>query len=207
MAKKLTIFGALGVLAYVIHVVLGGFLWEGYSHLHQPISDLTARGAPDRVLLSSITFLYGVFSILFAASAYIVIKRFAPKISRIGMLLFLAMHGISITYGLFPQDLPGAPMTFTGVMHLVITALIVPLTILAPLLVGIGLRKSKGFESYGKYSIITGILILIAGGSAALFFANQWPYFGLVERINIGVLQLWMLVTSIRLFTMKEPSI
>ncbi|HSJ37701.1 MAG TPA: DUF998 domain-containing protein [Planococcus sp. (in: firmicutes)] len=207
MAKKLTIFGALGVFAYVVHVVLGGFLWEGYRHLHQPISDLTAQGAPDRFLLSVITFVYGVFSIVFAASAYIVIKRFAPKISRIGMLLFLAMHVISITYGLFPQDLPGAPMTFTGVMHLVITALIVPLTILAPLLVGIGLRKVKGFESYGKYSVITGILILIAGGSAALFFANQWPYFGLVERINIGVLQLWMLVTSIRLFTMKEPSI
>ena len=207
MAKKLTIFGALGVFAYVVHVVLGGFLWEGYRHLHQPISDLTAQGAPDRFLLSVITFVYGVFSIVFAASAYIVIKRFAPKISRIGILLFLAMHVISITYGLFPQDLPGAPMTFTGVMHLVITALIVPLTILAPLLVGIGLRKVKGFESYGKYSVITGILILIAGGSAALFFANQWPYFGLVERINIGVLQLWMLVTSIRLFTMKEPSI
>ncbi|OHX48956.1 hypothetical protein BB776_04550 [Planococcus salinarum] len=207
MAKKLTIFGALGVLAYVIHVVLGGFLWEGYSHLHQPISDLTARGAPNRGLLSSITFLYGVFSILFAASAYIVIKRFAPKISRIGMLLFLVMQVISITYGLFPQDLPGAPMTFTGLMHLVITALIVPLTILAPLLVGIGFRKIRSFQSYGNYSIATGGIILIAGGSAAFFFANQWPYFGLVERINIGVLQLWMLVTSIRLFTMKEPSI
>ena len=207
MAEKLTIFGALGVLAYVIHVVLGGFLWEGYSHLQQPISDLTAQGAPNRVLLSSITFVYGVFSIIFSASAYIVIKRFSPKISRVGMLLFLAMHSISITYGLFPQDLPGAPVTFTGVMHLVITALIVPLTILAPLLIGIGMRKVKGFHSYGNYSVVTGIIILIAGGSAALLFANQWPYFGLVERINIGVLQLWMLVTSIKLFTLKEPSL
>lgn len=207
MAKKLTIFGTLAVLAYVTHVILGGLLWEGYSHLQQPISDLTARGAPDRGLLSIITFMYGVFSILFAASAYVVTKRFAPKISRIGMLLFLAMHLISITYGLFPQDVPGAAMTFTGFMHLVITALIVPLTILAPLLVGIGFRKIRSFQSYGNFSVATGIIILIAGGSAAFFFANQWPYFGLVERINIGMLQLWMLVTSIRLFTMKEPSI
>ena len=206
MAKKLTIFGALGVLTYVFHVVIGGILWKGYSHLQQPISDLTAQGAPDRTTLSMITFMYGVFSIIFAASDYIVIKRFAPKISRIGMLLFLAMHVISITYGLFPQDLPGAPVTFAGVMHLVITALVVPLTILAPLLVGIGLSKVRGFEGYGKYSVISGILILIAGGGTALFFANQWAYFGLMERINIGVLQLWMLVTSLRLFTMKEPS-
>ncbi|MBT2583476.1 DUF998 domain-containing protein [Planococcus sp. ISL-109] len=207
MVWKLTIFGAFGVLLYVIHVVLGGFLWEGYSHIHQPISDLTAQGAPDRGLLTAITFLYGVFSIVFAASAYIVVKGFAPKVSRVGMFLFLVMHLVSITYGLFPQDAPGAPVTFTGMMHLVITALIIPLTILAPFLVGIGLRKVKGFRMYGNYSIITGLLILIAGGAAAMFFANQWPYFGLVERANIGVLQLWMLVTSLKLFTTNESTI
>ncbi|MFD1030026.1 DUF998 domain-containing protein [Metaplanococcus flavidus] len=166
MAKKLTIFGALSVFAYV---VLGGILWEGYRHLQQPISDLTAQGAPDKGLLSAITFSYGVFSIIFAASAYVFIKQFAPKISRVGMLLFLVMHLVSITYGLFPQDLPGAPVTFEGIMHLVITALIIPLTILAPLLTGLGLRKVNGLERYGMYSILTGILIFLAGGSAAIF--------------------------------------
>lgn len=33
MRRKLTIFGMLGSLAYVIHVILGGMLWKGYSHL------------------------------------------------------------------------------------------------------------------------------------------------------------------------------
>lgn len=204
MAKKLVISGAVAVVLYVIHVVVGGFLWEGYSHLHQPISDLTARGAPDRELLGIVTFLYGVFSIIFSASAYFVIKSFAPKIARIGMLLLLLMHLISITYNLFPEDLPGTPLTFSGIMHLVITALIIPLTIVAPILVGTGMKKIKGFQLYGKYSIATGIAIFIAGGSAAIFFATQLPYFGLVERINISILQLWMLVTSIKLFMLKE---
>ncbi|MGM0898587.1 MAG: DUF998 domain-containing protein [Bacillota bacterium] len=204
MARKLTIFGAIAVFLYVLHVLLGGWLWEGYRHLHQPISDLTAQGAPDRGMLTAITVLYGICSIIFAASAYAVFKGFAPKISRAGMLVFLAMHLVSITYGLFPQDPPGAPLTFTGMMHLAVTALIVPLTILAPLLVGIGLRKVHGFKNYGRYSLVTGVFILIAGGTTAIFFAQGWPYFGLVERLNIGALQLWMLVSSLMLFTMKQ---
>ncbi|MGB6779768.1 MAG: DUF998 domain-containing protein [Planococcus citreus] len=204
MAQKLTIFGAIAVFFYVFHVLLGGWLWEGYRHLHQPISDLTAQGAPDRGMLTDITFLYGICSIVFAASGYLVFKRFALKISCAGMLVFLAMHIVSITYGLFPQDAPGAPLSFTGVMHLAVTALIVPLTILAPLLIGIGLRKDRDFKVYGQYSIATGLFILIAGGTTAIFLAQGWPYFGLVERLNIGALQLWMLVSSLLLFTMKQ---
>lgn len=205
MAQKLTIFGTVAVLLYVLHVMLEGWLWEGYRHLHQPISDLTAQGAPDRSLLTAITVVYGICSIIFAASAYAVFKRFAPKNSRIGMMVFLAMHLVSITYGLFPQDEAGAPVTFTGIMHLVVTALIVPLTIVAPLLIGLGLRKVHGFRNYGNYSIITGIFILIAGGTTAIFFANGWPYFGLIERLNIGALQLLMLVLSIKLFNATIP--
>jgi hypothetical membrane protein len=204
MLRKLTIFGALGALVYVIHVVLGGILWEGYNHLMQPISDLTASGAPDRGLLSLITLIYGVFSIIFSISAYLYIKKFTPKIAKIGMLFFLAMHVVSITYGLFPQDLPGSPVTFTGVMHLIITGVIIPLTILSPLLVGLGFRRIRAFKNYGIYSIVTGIVIFIAGGAAAIFFINKLPYFGLVERINIGFLQLWMLITSLKLFTSKN---
>lgn len=205
MARKLTIFGAFGVLLYVLHVVLGGWLWEGYSHLQQPISDLTAQGAPDRALLTAITVLYGVFSIVFAVSVYLLLKRFAPKLARIGALVFLALHMVSITYGLFPQDAGGAAMTFQGIMHLAITALIVPLTILAPLLIGFGLRKVPAFRNYGNYSVITGVFILLAGGTTAIFFAKGWPYFGLVERLNIGALQLWMLVSSIQFFTATIP--
>jgi len=201
MLRKLTIFGALAALVYLIHVVLGGILWEGYSHLMQPISDLTASGAPDRALLSVFTLIYGVFSIIFAISAYLYIRNFAPKIAITGMLFFLAMHVVSITYNFFPQDLPGAPVTFTGVMHLVVTGLIIPLTIIAPILVGLGFRKIQAFKSYGIYSIITGVIIFIAGGTTAFFFMNKLPYFGLVERVNIGVLQLWMFITSIMLFT------
>lgn len=200
MWKKLTIFGMLGALGYVFHIVLGGILWKGYNQLMQPISDLTASGAPDRVLLGNILFLYGPPAIIFSFSAFMFLGKFAPKVSRIGMLLFFFMQIVSFSYRYFPEDLPGSPITFMGTMHIVVTGLIVPLTILSPLLVGIGFRRMQSFKSFGIYSIITGIMIFIAGGTTAIFFANKLPYFGLVERINIGTLQLWMFLTSLKLF-------
>jgi len=50
MKRILLLSGALAALAYAAHVVIGGLLWAGYSHLMQPISDLTATGAPDRAI-------------------------------------------------------------------------------------------------------------------------------------------------------------
>lgn len=200
MWKKLTVFGMIGAVIYAVHVVLGGILWKGYNHLMQPISDLTASGAPDRSLLGFITLIYGLCSIVFAFSAFNYVKSFTPRLAAAGLAVFLAMHLVSITYGLFPEDLPDSPATFAGTMHIVVTSLIVPLTILAPILTGVGFRKAAGFKGFGTYSVITGIIIFIFGGASAILFANKLPYFGLVERINIGSLQLWMFLLSLRLF-------
>lgn len=41
---------------------------------------------------------------------------------------------------------------------------------------------------------------LLAGGASGAFFANHWPFFGLVERINIGTLQAWTFALSLVLF-------
>jgi len=200
MWKKLTVFGMIGALAYLLHVVLGGALWNGYNHLMQPISDLTASGAPDYSLISAITWAYGICVILFGLSAFLYMRTFAPKRAQAGMLIFLIMQVVSILYGFFPEDLAGAAPTAAGAMHIVITALIVPLTILAPFLIGFGFRKFEGMEGIGRYSILTGIIILVFGSLSAVFFANMWPYFGLIERINIGALQLWTFILSYRLF-------
>ena len=203
MWKKLTGLGMLGVGLYVLHVVLGGFLWQGYNHQMQPISDLTASGAPDKDLLGIITLAYGLLCIAAVISAYVYTRGHVPKVASAGLLVFLAMHLVSISYNWFPQDLPGAAPTFVGTMHLVVTFLIIPLTILAPILVGVGFRKMEALRGFGLYSIITGIVIFVAGGTTAMFFAQKLPFFGLVERINIGTLQLWTFLLSFRLFSSK----
>lgn len=201
MWKKLTVFGMLGALAYVFHVVLGGFLWKGYNHLMQPISDLTAKGAPDRTLLTGITVVYAIFSIIFAFSAFMVVRKYKVKSLTVGIFLFFCMHIVSASYNFFPEDLPGAAVTFTGIMHWIVTGAIVPLTILSVLIVGIGFKKVDELRKYSLYSIITSIILFTAGGTTVIILSNGLGYFGLFERLNIGSLQLWMFLVSLKLFT------
>jgi hypothetical protein len=190
--------GMLAVPVYVLHVLLGGFLWKDYSHLQQPISDLTAIGAPSRTLMLNLTSIYGVMALIFAISFSVFESMKHYKLVFLGGISFILMELVSISYGFFPQDLPGSEVTFEGTMHLVVTGLIVPFTILSPFLIGFGFIKELKWKSFGIYSIISGCLILIFGSLCGVFFANKLPYFGLVERINIGVLQVWTFMLSFR---------
>ena len=198
--KLLFSTGTLAVLFYIFHVILGGFLWKDYNHLQQPISDLTSTGAHDRNTLLVLTNIYVVLALIFAFSFTFFESRKHHKLVFLGGILFILLHLVSISYGFFPQDLPGSAVTFTGTMHLVVTALIVPFTILSPLLIGFGIVKEQNWKSLGRYSIISGLLILVFGGLSAIFFVNKLPYFGLVERLNIGTLQVWTFVLSYRLY-------
>jgi hypothetical membrane protein len=194
------ILGVVATLIYVLHVVIGGFLWKNYSHLQQPISDLTATGAPNRTLLLTLTTVYGIMVFLFAISFTFLERKKHSKYFIWGGICFILMHLISIVYGLFPEDLPGSEVTFSGRMHIIITILIVPFTILSPLLIGLGLLKEKEWKSFAIYSIITSLVIVILGATSGIFYANKFPYFGIVERLNIGSLQLWTFIFSIHLF-------
>jgi hypothetical protein len=197
-------FGMLAVVIYVLHILLGGYLWKTYSHLQQPISDLTATGAPNRFLLLLFTNIYGVLALIFAVSFTIFERKERHKLVFWGGISFIILHVVSISYSFFPQDLPGTEPTFEGAMHLVVTVLIVPFTILTPLLIGFGLKKEKAWKTLGNFSLICGILIILFGGLAGFFFAKGLPYFGLVERINIGTLQIWAFVMSYKLVKSKH---
>lgn len=194
------IFGVVATLIYVLHVVIGGFLWKNYSHLQQPISDLTATGAPNRTLLLTLTTVYGIMVFLFAISFTFLERKKHNKYFIWGGICFILMHLISILYGFFPEDLPGSEVTYSGRMHIIITILIVPFTILSPLLIGLGLLKEKEWKSFAIYSMITSLVIVILGATSGIFYANKFPYFGIVERLNIGSLQLWTFIFSLNLF-------
>ncbi len=191
--------GMIAVLFYVLHIVIGGFLWQGYSHLQQPISDLTSGGAPDRSLLLVFTTIYGFLALAFAVSFTILESRKHHRLVLWGGIFFIVLHIISLSYGFFPEDMPNTGPTFKGMMHLIVTVLIVPFTILTPLFTGFGFRKEPGWQWFGRFSIFTGLLICIFGSATAIFFSMHLPYFGMIERLNIGTLQLWTVVFSIKL--------
>ncbi len=202
MLRKLSLFGILSPLFYLLHVVLGGILWKGYNHLVQPISDLTAAGAPDRGLLEIITAIYGICGLIFAVSAFLYARSLRLRTINISLFLFIIMSLITLSYNFFPQDMPGTELTFTGFMHLAVTGLIVPVAILSPLMAGIGFKRLGSHGRFSVYSIVTSAVIFISGGMSVIFIAQKVPYFGLVERINIGALQIWTFILALVIFTL-----
>jgi hypothetical membrane protein len=203
MNRKPAILGMVAPIIYVFHVVYGGLLWAGYSHIRQPISDLSATGAPDRDLLQGILYIYGILLVIFTIYAFLYFKKSDNKTIKVAMAIFITAQIVSISYGFFPEDLSGAEATFTGTMHLVVTGLIVPLTILTPFVSGIAFRKIEGFRSLSLYSYITTAIIFFVGGLTVILMANKSEVFGLFERINIGSYQLWIFIFALKLFRRK----
>jgi hypothetical protein len=147
-------------------------------------------------LLLWFTNIYGVLALVFALSFTLFIASRRSVILLWGGISLIMLHIVSISYSFFPQDLPGSEPTFAGMMHIVVTVLIVPFTILSPIIIGIGLKKEPQWQNLGRFSILCGMLILVFGGLTGYFFASKLSYFGLLERLNIGTLLLWTFVVS-----------
>jgi len=197
MSKKLIGLGMVGSILYLLHIIIGSILWKGYSQLNQPVSDLTSANAPNKALLSIFTNGYLICSVIFIVSLYIYTKKSSNKMFKAGAILFFVMDVVTFMYTFFPEDMPGTKLSFQGLMHIVITVPIVLCSILFPFFIGIGLKKAKKFKKFAKYSIITSVVIFISGAMSPIWIANNLPCFGLVERITIGAIQLWMFVCSL----------
>ncbi|MCR3757515.1 DUF998 domain-containing protein [Clostridium felsineum] len=206
MRKGIFITGIISPIIYVLYVIIGGVLWKGYSQVKQPISDLSASGAPNLGMLNNFGMLSQIFGLIFAIGAFIYLKKLKIKSLNISMLLLIAEGVVSISYSFFPEDMKGATLTFTGIMHFVVTGLIVPIVILMPLFAGIAFKKFNEYKRFSTYSIITSIVIFISGILSVVVMANDFPFFGVVERINIGALQLWILLFAIKLLNMKSEN-
>ncbi|MGO1057829.1 DUF998 domain-containing protein [Planococcus sp. FY231025] len=207
LLQKAAILGATSATVYVLHVVIGGILWDGYSNIEQTISELTGSGAPYAGELRILTVLYGVLALAFSVVVYMLFEKYnVYRTARLGSILLVLMHFTSLFgYALFPLEDNGAVLNMNNMMHLAVTAAIVILTIAAIFSIGIGLLKTKYFKAIGIFTLACGIVLVLSGAATPFVLSNGIPIAGLVERINIFTLQLWIFVLSIFLYRIQLP--
>lgn len=207
LLRNAALLGAASAVVYVSHVVVGGILWEGYSHTEQTISELTGIGAPNAGWLRILTVLYGVLALGFSVVVYLLFEKYlVHKTARFGSILLVLMHFTSLFgYALFPLEDNGAVLNFNNMMHLAVTAAIVILTIASFFAIGLGLLKTKYFKAVGAFTWICGIVMILTGIATPIILSNGIPFAGLVERINIFTLQLWVFVLSVFLYKIRLP--
>ncbi|MGD0176734.1 MAG: DUF998 domain-containing protein [Candidatus Bathyarchaeia archaeon] len=194
--RILGIFGAVGPIVYIAAVLIGGFLWPGYSHYGQTVSTLISSRAPNQVILVPLFAFYNVCLILLAVGLFYGIQKEVRHIWGSAFLVAAGAGGLVLF--LFPQDYTaGPPFAVLGMLHLVITGIIAFFSLAAIALFWLQFRLDPRWKSYDRLSIVM-LPIALTLGVLGLISISA-PYAGLADRLSIGSILLWIEVASIGL--------
>ena len=199
--QKLGLLGIASFLSYTAAVVFAPLAYPGYRWMAQAVSDLSAANAPSLMLWNQLSALYNACEIVCATVVCIGIQGQKTKLLRAGVYLFAIMEWISaVGYRMFPLSGSGYAGAFQDVMHMVVTALVVLLSIVSLTVIIIAGIKNRNCRSYGICACIAlGMMLVGAMGMKIVPAA----YFGVVERFSVFAATGFNAALGIHLFCMK----
>ncbi len=178
--------GMIALLSYTAAVVFSPMAYPGYKWMEQAVSDLSAETAPSRMLWNRLAALYGICSVVCPTCVSICVseRKQLSKLFRTGIYLFTIMNWVSnIGYKMFPlADIGKEIASFQEVMHIVVTAAVVLLSIASLVcLIIAGFRKG-GIRNLGIRAAIALVMMFIGSAGTGLVPPK---YFGIVERFSV----------------------
>ena len=183
LTQKLGLLGIVSFLSYAAAVIFAPLAYPGYNWMAQAVSDLSAANAPSLALWNQLSAWYNVCEVVCATVVCIGIQGQKPRLLRAGIYLFAGMEWISaVGYRMFPLSDSGYAGTFQDVMHMVLTALVVLLSIASLTVILIAGAKSSACRSYGMCAAIALGMMLVGAMGMKLVPAE---YFGIVERFSV----------------------
>ena len=183
LIQKLGLLGILSFLSYTAAVVFAPLAYPGYNPLAQAVSDLSAANAPSLTLWNQLSALYNVCEVVCVTIVCIGIQGQKTKLLRSGIYLFAVMEWISaVGYRMFPLSDSGYAGEFQDVMHMVVTALVVLLSIVSLVLIIIAGARSRECRSYGICAATALCMMLVGALGMKIVPAD---HFGVVERFSV----------------------
>ena len=182
-------FGLTGIIAlisYTAAVIISPKAYPGYNWMAQAVSDLSAENAPSRMLWDQIAALYGTCSVVCATcvSIFVSDRKISTKLFRVGIYLFTAMNWVSgVGYKMFPLADSGKEIaSFQEVMHIVVTAAVVLLSIVSLVCLIIAGFQKDGIRRIGIRAVIALVMMFIGSVGTGIVPPE---YFGIVERFSV----------------------
>ncbi len=105
-------WGALSSLLYAAADVLAAARYAGYGYATQPIRELSAVGAPTRMLAVALALAYGVLVIGFGAAVWETAR--GRRAQRVTGALVIAYGAVALVTPFFPVHARGAGPTLTA---------------------------------------------------------------------------------------------
>ena len=183
LTQKLGLLGILSLLSYTAAVVFAPLAYPGYNPLAQAVSDLSAANAPSLSLWNQLSAFYNVCEVVCATVVCIGIQGQKTRLLRTGVYLFAVMEWISaIGYRMFPLSDSGYAGAFQDVMHMIITALVVILSVVSLTVITASEIKTEDCRSYGICAAASLLMMLVGAMGMKIVPAD---YFGVVERFSV----------------------
>ena len=188
-----------GIASSVLYgLMIWAIRYEGYSLFSQVPSELTAIGAPTRVLWAQLGWIYTVLVTAFGIGLWKSAGR--NRAVRIVGALILAYASLGLLWPFAAMHqrevLATGGGTLSDTLHVVLGAVTVFLMFLA-----IGFGATAFSRTFRFYSIVT-IAVLVTFGALTFIEAPRLqtnlptPWIGLWERINISVFLLWVVALA-----------
>ncbi len=200
-----------GILASLLNVgtdILAVSLWKGYNIIDQAVSELSAVGAPTRSLVVVLGVVYGVLMIVFGVGVWTYSRK---RIVHITGVILMAIGVTGFVWIPFPLQLGAPETTLANTIHSILAYIVVIFFLLA---MGFGaFTCGKRFRLYSIGTILALIVVGLISGVMSIprisqegFIAPpQW--FGLIERIDIYISMLWVVVFACVLLRSEIPSL
>lgn len=188
--------GSAAVL--VTHVIAGGILDPQYNQTANSISALTQTGAPNQAILQPFLYLFGPLFISFSVFLVILFRQKAIRLMTAGSILMVISAAIStIGFGLFPFEGGDVGMTFQNKMHTGIVITLAVLLTASLILIAAGCMRTVRYHKLAVYLWILASLFTFASGMTIPLVFYDGPFIGLVEKICVGTLLLYICSLSV----------
>ena len=196
LVQKLGLLGIVSFLSYALAVI--------FSPLAQAVSDLSAADAPSLAFWNQLSAGYNACEVVCATIVCVGIQGQKTKLLRAGIYLFAIMEWISaLGYRMFPLSTSGCASTFQDVMHLLVTALVVLLSIVSLSVIILAGAKSRDCRSYG---ICAGAALLLMLTGALGMKLVPADFFGVVERFSVFAATGFNAALGVHLFCAKPET-
>ena len=201
LIQKLGLLGVVSFLSYTAAVVFAPLAYPGSNWMAQAVSDLSAANAPSLALWNQLSALYNVCEIVCVTVVCVGIQGQKTKLLRLGSYLVAILEWVSaVGYRMFPLSSSGYAGAFQDVMHMVVTALVVLLSIVSLTIIIVAGIKSKNCRSYGVCAGVALGMMLVGAMGMKIVPAE---YFGVVERFSVFAATGFNAALGIHLFFTK----
>jgi hypothetical protein len=172
------------------------FLRTDYDPLQRFISEYAV--GPYSIIMRIGFFCLGTGSFALVVALYSSIPRSAR--SHTALILLLSWSICVFVAGIFPADLVGSAETSSGNIHDKASLIGFVSIVLASFFL-LRFRRDERWKKYYRSSLLLSVIIMLAFLGFIASIVTEFPFIGLMQRIFILLVLIWLVITSRRIQT------